>query len=80
VPQSRPDEIRETHYPTRLGSNHVEKFLGPPQFFQTEAEGEDEIGVATAIAWTENGGEIMPVEVLILEGKGNCKSPGRSAK
>jgi ATP-dependent Lon protease len=65
------------HYPTRLGPGTVEKYLGPPQFFQTEAEGKDEIGVATAIAWTENGGEIMPVEVLILEGKGNLQITGQ---
>ncbi|MHC1785077.1 MAG: S16 family serine protease [Anaerolineaceae bacterium] len=55
----------------------MEKFLGPPQFFETEAERQDEIGVATAIAWTENGGEIMPVEVLILEGKGNMQITGQ---
>ena len=55
----------------------IEKFLGPPQFFMTEAERQDEVGVATAIAWTENGGEIMPVEVLILEGKGNLQVTGQ---
>jgi ATP-dependent Lon protease len=33
--------------------------------------------VATAVAWTENGGEIMPVEVLILEGKGNLQITGQ---
>lgn len=64
-------------YPTRLGAAQVEKFLGPPQFFQTEAERQDEVGVATAMAWTENGGEIMPVEVLILEGKGNLQITGQ---
>jgi ATP-dependent Lon protease len=65
------------HYPTRLGPSQVEKFLGPPQFFTTEAERQDEFGVATAIAWTENGGEIMPIEVLILEGKGNLQITGQ---
>jgi ATP-dependent Lon protease len=55
----------------------VEKFLGPPQFFMTEAERQDEIGVATAVAWTESGGEIMPVEVLILDGKGNLQITGQ---
>ena len=64
-------------YPRRLNSPHVEKFLGPPQFFQTEAERQDEIGVATAVAWTESGGEIMPVEVLILEGKGTMQITGQ---
>jgi ATP-dependent Lon protease len=33
--------------------------------------------VATAIAWTENGGEIMPVEVLIMDGKGNLQVTGQ---
>lgn len=65
------------HYPSRITTSLVEKFLGPPQFFETEAERQDEIGVATAIAWTENGGEIMPVEVLILEGKGNLQITGQ---
>jgi ATP-dependent Lon protease len=55
----------------------IEKFLGPPQFFMTEAERQDEVGVATAIAWTENGGEIMPVEVLIMDGKGNLQVTGQ---
>jgi len=64
-------------YPHRLNPPHVEKFLGPPQFFQTEAERQDEIGVATAVAWTESGGEIMPVEVLILEGKGTMQITGQ---
>lgn len=64
-------------YPTRLTPAMVEKYLGPPQFFQTEAEKENEVGVATAMAWTENGGEIMPVEVLILDGKGNLQITGQ---
>lgn len=64
-------------YPRRITPSLVETYLGPPQFFMTEAEKEDEIGVATAIAWTENGGEIMPVEVLILEGKGNLQITGQ---
>lgn len=61
----------------RLTPGLVEKFLGPPEFFMTWAEREDEIGVATAVAWTESGGEIMPVEVLILEGKGGMQITGQ---
>ncbi len=55
----------------------VEEFLGPPQFFSLETEREDEVGVATAIAWTANGGETMPVEVLLMEGKGNLQLTGQ---
>jgi ATP-dependent Lon protease len=64
-------------YPTRISPASVEKFLGPPQFFNLEAERHDEVGVATAIAWTENGGEIMPVEVLLMDGKGNMQITGQ---
>ena len=64
-------------YPRRMTTGLVEKMLGPQQYFMTLAEEKDEVGVATAVAWTENGGEIMPVEVLILEGKGNLQITGQ---
>jgi len=64
-------------FPRQITPTVIEKFLGPPEFFQTEAERTDEVGVATAIAWTENGGEIMAVEVLILDGKGNMQITGQ---
>jgi ATP-dependent Lon protease len=64
-------------YPNQVGSTSVERYLGPPQFYNLEAERQDEVGVATAIAWTENGGEIMPVEVLLMEGKGNLQITGQ---
>jgi ATP-dependent Lon protease len=64
-------------YPTQIGAPAIERFLGPPQFFNLEAELQNEIGVATAVAWTEMGGEIMPVEVLLMEGKGNLQITGQ---
>jgi ATP-dependent Lon protease len=64
-------------FSSRITSVQIEKFLGPPQFFNQEAERQDEVGVATAIAWTENGGEIMPVEVLLMDGKGNLQITGQ---
>ena len=64
-------------HPTNIGLTSVERFLGPPQFFELEAERQNEIGVATALAWTANGGEIMPVEVLLIDGKGNLQITGQ---
>jgi ATP-dependent Lon protease len=64
-------------YPTRIEPAALEKFLGPQEYFDMEAEKEDEFGVATALAWTENGGDIMPVEVLVLDGKGNLQITGQ---
>jgi len=64
-------------FPAEITPELVEKFLGPPQFFPTEAERQDEVGVATGMAWTENGGEIMFVEVAVLDGKGGLQITGQ---
>ena len=70
-------KAEKKRYPTQIGAPSIERFLGPPQFFNLEAELRNEIGVATAVAWTEMGGEIMPVEVLLMEGKGNLQITGQ---
>ena len=70
-------KAEKKRYPSQVGPASVERFLGPPQFFDLEIERQNEIGVATAVAWTENGGEIMPVEVLLIEGKGNLQITGQ---
>jgi ATP-dependent Lon protease len=64
-------------YPNLINPAMVEKFLGPAQFFETQAERQDEVGVATGMAWTENGGEIMFIEIAVLEGKGNMQITGQ---
>jgi ATP-dependent Lon protease len=62
---------------SKIQAGSIERFLGPPQYFNLEAEREDEVGVATAIAWTQSGGEIMPVEVLLVDGKGGMQITGQ---
>ena len=64
-------------FPATITAELIEKFLGPQQIFQPEAEREDEVGVVTSLAWTETGGEIMPVEVAVLEGKGGLQMTGQ---
>jgi ATP-dependent Lon protease len=64
-------------FPAAIVAEGLEKLLGPQQVFPSEAERTDEVGVVTSLAWTENGGEIMPVEVAILEGKGSLQMTGQ---
>jgi ATP-dependent Lon protease len=64
-------------YPTAITAELIEKLLGPQQVFPSEAERTDEVGVATSLAWTETGGEIMAVEVAITEGKGGLQMTGQ---
>jgi ATP-dependent Lon protease len=57
---------RATIFPSDL----VE-YLGPERFSFNLAEEEDEVGVATGVAYTETGGELLSIEVSIMEGKGD---------
>ncbi len=77
MPENCTPEIRKEEIFPQPGYRYIGKIPGPPQFFSTEKERQDEVGVATAIAWTENGGEIMPVETLTVEGKGNLQITGQ---
>jgi ATP-dependent Lon protease len=68
-------ERRKT--PKRITANMLSRFLGPPQISPHEAELEDQVGAATGLAWTENGGDSITVEVLLVEGKGNLQITGQ---
>jgi len=70
-------KAEEKKYPTKITADLIEKFLDPPQYIPPEAEKQDEVGVVQSLAWTENGGEIMPVEVAVLEGKGSLQMTGQ---
>ena len=50
---------------------NVPEFLGPPKFLPEEELEKDEVGVATGLAWTGTGGDILRVEVSIVKGKKN---------
>jgi ATP-dependent Lon protease len=53
----------------RVTEGEVEDMLGPRRYFTDAAGEEDRVGVATGLAWTENGGDIIFVEVSRMVGK-----------
>ena len=55
----------------------VPKYLGPPRFAWGTAEEQDEVGVATGVAYTPAGGDVLSVEVAFLKGKGNLILTGQ---
>jgi ATP-dependent Lon protease len=55
----------------------VREMLGPPRYGDYKLDPEDQIGVATGLAWTEGGGDVMQVEVLIMPGKGSLILTGQ---
>jgi len=56
---------------------NLAKYLGAPRFRYAKAEGEQHVGVATGLAWTELGGELLGTEVTVMPGKGKLIITGR---
>ena len=61
----------------RVTADNLAKYLGVPRFTHSELLDKDEIGVATGMAWTAVGGELLPIEVSVLPGKGNLMLTGQ---
>jgi ATP-dependent Lon protease len=55
----------------------VPEFLGPQKSFANEAETHDQVGVAMGVAWTAAGGDLTPIEIAVLEGRGNVLMTGQ---
>jgi ATP-dependent Lon protease len=55
----------------------VTEYLGVPRFRPSMAEEKEEIGVATGLAWTEVGGEILVTEATLMPGRGHLTLTGK---
>ena len=53
----------------KIQATSLHRFLGPPPFLPDEELKRNEIGVATGLAWTEAGGDILHVEASVTKGK-----------
>jgi ATP-dependent Lon protease len=53
------------------------KHLGVPKYHYGRTEDKDEIGLATGLAWTEVGGELLGIETAIMPGKGGLTITGK---
>jgi ATP-dependent Lon protease len=60
-----------------IDTDDVSVYLGPEQFSFGLAETTDQVGVATGVAWTPTGGDILSFEVLPLTGKGELRLTGQ---
>jgi ATP-dependent Lon protease len=66
----------EKHVP-RITAKNLHKFLGVPRILPDQEKRQDEVGVATGLAWTPYGGDVLHVEATPLEGKGNLLLTGQ---
>src|SRR5690606_27764590 len=63
-------------FPSRVGAKRLRQLLGPPLYDEIRANEQDDIGVATGLAWTPYGGDILTIEVSVLPGKGTLLMTG----
>lgn len=61
----------------RVTPHNLEEFLGPARYRVEEEARHDQVGVACGLAWTEHGGELLPVEVVHMSGRGSLIITGR---
>jgi len=61
----------------RVSGRSLSKHLGPPRYRYGKAEEDSKVGMATGLAWTELGGELLATEVTVMPGKGKLIITGR---
>ena len=79
VARKKADDI-ENFKSIKVNKDNLADFLRAPKTFPEEALKKDQIGVATGLAWTAVGGDILFIEALRLRGKGNLVLTGQPAK
>ena len=60
-----------------INSQNIHRYLGVPKYLPEEEMEKDEVGVATGLAWTETGGDIIYVEATPMRGKGQLTLTGQ---
>ena len=68
--------VADRNKSVRVTSSSVPTFLGAEKYRYGTAEKEDQVGVATGMAWTETGGDTLSVEVALLPGTGKLTLTG----
>jgi len=70
--------VREgKEYSVTIKSEHLSEFLGIPKYRPATSDKKNEIGVATGLAWTEVGGEILMTEATMMKGRGKLTLTGK---
>ena len=62
---------------TKVTADKLPEYLGPQRHHPSVAEEADEVGVATGVAWTSAGGDLITVEATVLEGRGHLTLTGQ---
>jgi len=66
-----------TGHSVKVTPTRVRKYLGVPRYRYGKLEEKDYVGIATGMAWTEVGGELLTIEVSVVKGKGKLTITGK---
>jgi ATP-dependent Lon protease len=69
--------VKDSAYEIVIDRKKVRELLGKPKFRSQQIHDKSEVGLATGLAWTEVGGEILSTEVALSRGKGNLTLTGK---
>jgi len=70
--------LAEEKRPLRsITSKSLRRYLGPPRYQKNPIEDNHVVGLATGLAWTADGGDLLPVEVALMPGKGQLTLTGQ---
>jgi ATP-dependent Lon protease len=61
----------------KIDAERVQEMLGPIKFRQQAVAAQSEIGLATGLAWTEVGGEVLQIEATLVKGRGGVTLTGK---
>ena len=60
----------------KIDEKQIELLLGNKKFLPDSISKKDEIGIVTGLAWTSDGGELLPIEVAMMDGTGKLELTG----
>lgn len=69
--------VEGSERPAQITARNIERYLGVPLYRHNLAEVQDQVGTATGLAYTQVGGDILPIEVTVLQGKGSLTLTGK---
>ena len=68
---------KDVEGPVTVTADNLVSFLGKPKYRLSKKGEKAEIGLATGLAWTESGGEVLQIETTLMRGKGNLVLTGQ---
>jgi ATP-dependent Lon protease len=74
---ARKKAVLEKARPFHITEPRVPQYLGVPKYLDSQVERRSRIGVATGLAWTDSGGDVLTVEVSVVPGSGALLLTGK---